>query len=106
MKNKYILQAIFLMAVSVNTYAQTTAGMNINDFESNIRQLQGKTPEEVTKKLGKPKDVDKGYNKDTGTIECHLYEGIKDPKSGATVSTGNICFTNGKLNKVSPIYRY
>lgn len=108
MKIKLSILIALILPFTEYVLAQTTNGMSIKDFESNIQQLQGKSPTEAIAKLGKPKDVDKTFSKDVGAIECHLYEGIKDQKSGTTVSTGNICFKNGKLyiKPESIIYRY
>lgn len=68
-------------------------GLTVDEFNSKVEQLRGKSPADADKVLGKPPHSSTGGK----SILCYEYEGVKDPSSGKLSIQSSFCFTNGIL---------
>lgn len=67
--------------------------MTVDEFNSAVSKLTGKSKDEVVKVFGKPA----GYMND-GDYELFRYEGIKDPYTGKSSTASLVTLKNGKVD--------
>lgn len=89
MKNKLRIAAL-TFAVSLCNIAFATT---VDEFNSTVAKLDGKTKDDVVSALGKPAGYQSG-----GAVEYFRYEGIDDKYTGKKSTASIVYFKNGKVS--------
>lgn len=87
---KIIKTTILMSLFSISSIAYA---MTVDEFNSAVSKLTGKSKDEVVKVFGKPA----GYMND-GDYELFRYEGIKDPYTGKSSTASLVTLKNGKVD--------
>lgn len=91
--------------LSLAACGPTAMGYTVAEFDAAVEKLYGKSPEEVSKVIGKP--LQYSQSNDGGhSFGCFGYEGIKDPITGKLSRATTICFLDGKLKAEKPSYSF
>jgi len=85
------LSAISFIALSV--FSTNAFSMTVDEFNSAVSKLVGKSKDEVVKVFGKPA----GYMND-GDYELFRYEGIKDPYTGKSSTASLVTLKYGRVD--------
>jgi len=82
-----------IVFISMSIFATNAFSMTVDEFNSAVGKLTGKSKDEVVKVFGKPA----GYMND-GDYELFRYEGIKDPYTGKSSTASLVTLKNGKVD--------
>lgn len=79
--------------IALSIFAGNAFSMTVDEFNSAVSKLAGKSKDEVVKVFGKPA----GYMND-GDYELFRYEGIKDPYTGKSSTASLVTLINGRVD--------
>lgn len=79
--------------VVLSFFATNVFSMSVDDFNTSLSKLEGKSKDDVVAVLGKPAGYQSG-----GDVEYFRYEGIKDKYTGKSSTASVVYFKNGKID--------
>jgi len=88
--------------ISLLTISTIVSAITVEDFDSSVLKLNGKSKDDVVSALGKPA----GY-KSGGDVEYFRYEGVSDKYTGKKSTASIVYFNKGKVDtKAFPTKHY